>query len=117
RSQPRGASVAVAGNPDRIAGDLGMEQVRQADLLARIALKGEIQHLIEIAVVDVAPPVDGDEVPAHHMREIGVEMRAAKQIEVAIELALGEEDRAEPLNGHVGERIEPAERNAVTLAE
>ena len=67
----------MAGNPDRIAGDLGMEQVRQVDLLARIALEGKIQHLIEIAVVDVAPPIDRDEVPAHHVREIGVEMRAA----------------------------------------
>src|SRR5260221_12356247 len=44
-------------------------------------------------------------------------MCALQQVEVAIELAVGNEDRAEALNRHVGERVEPVENNAVTLAE
>src|SRR3979490_3287829 len=65
----------------------------------------------------MASPVDGDEVPAHHVLEIGVQMRLPKQIEIAIELVLGDEDRAEALNGHIGKRIEPVELNAAALAE
>ena len=34
RSLAGGASVAVAGDPDRIAGDLGVQQVRQVYVLA-----------------------------------------------------------------------------------
>src|ERR1700730_13337078 len=44
-------------------------------------------------------------------------MCALQQVEVAIELAVGNEDRAEALNRHGGERVESVENNAVTLAE
>src|SRR5215470_15060523 len=40
-----------------------------------------------------------------------------QQVEVAIELAVGNEDRAETLDRHVSERIEPVESDAVVLAE
>src|SRR6476659_1615701 len=112
-----GASVAVAGNPDRLARDLGVEQVREVRPLAPIVFERQIQHLVEIAIVDIAPPIDGDEISAHHVLEIGVEMSVAQQIDVAIELSLGDKDRAEPLDGHVCKRIEPIELDAVTLAE
>ena len=77
----------------------------------------QIEHLIEIAVVDIAPPIDRNQVSAHHLVEFGIEVRALQQVEVAIELAVGNEGRAEALNRHVGERVEPIENNAVTLAE
>src|SRR5260370_38104954 len=44
-------------------------------------------------------------------------MCALQQVEVEIELSVGNEDCAEALNRHVGERVEPVENNAVTLAE
>src|SRR3954470_23261360 len=85
-----GASVAVAGNPDRLARDLGVEQVREVRPLAPIVFERQIPHLVEIEIVEIAPPIDGDEISAHHVLEIGVEMSVAKQIDVAIELALGD---------------------------
>src|SRR3954470_19830200 len=112
-----GASVAMAGNPDWRARGLGVEQVREVCPRAPIVFEWQAQHLVEIAIVDIAPPIDGDEISAHHVLEIGVEMSVAQQIDVAIELALGDKDRAEPLNGHVCKRIESIELDAVTLAE
>src|SRR5712691_4541644 len=44
-------------------------------------------------------------------------MRVLQKVEVAVELALGHEDRAEALDRHVGERVEPVEHDAVALAE
>src|SRR4051812_5516178 len=112
-----GASVAVAGNVDRLARELGVEQVGEMCPRVAIVFERQIQHLVEITIVDIAPPIDGDEISAHHVLEIGVEMSLAQQIDVAIELALGDKDRAEALNRHVCKRIEPVERDAVTLAE
>ena len=44
-------------------------------------------------------------------------MRVLQQIEVSLEFALGDQDRAEALDRHVGEREEPVEGDAVALAE
>src|SRR5262249_56174479 len=97
--------------------DLGVQQVGQVQALARVVFERQIEHLIEVAVIDVPAPVDRNQVSAHYVVEIGVEVRAPQQVEVAIELAVSNEDRAETLNRHVGERIEPVENDAVGLAE
>src|SRR5262245_36569887 len=117
RSLAGGAAVAMAADPDRPSLHLGFEQIGQVQALARVVFERQIEHLIEIAVVDVAPPIDRNQVSAHHLVEVGVEVRALQQVEVAVELAVGNEDRAEALNRHVGERVESVENDAVIFAE
>jgi len=59
------------------------------------------QHLVEIAVVDVALPVDREQRAAHHAVEVVGAMRAVQQRHVLVELALGDQRRAEALDRHV----------------
>jgi hypothetical protein len=42
---------------------------------------------------------------------------ALQEIEVTIELAVGDQDRAEALDRHIGERIEPVENDPVSLTQ
>ena len=51
------------------------------------------------------------------MVEIGLDMRTLQQIEVVIELTVSDENRAEALDGHVGQRIKPVEHDPVTRPE
>src|SRR6266446_10121478 len=111
RSLARGAAIAMAADPDRSTLDLGFQQIAQVQALARVVFERQIEHLIEVAVIDVAAPIDRNQVSAHHVVEIGVEVCALQQVEVAIELAVGNEDRAETLDRHVGERIELVEND------
>src|SRR5262245_34963761 len=54
---------------------------------------------------------------AHYAIEVGVEMGVAEETEIVVELAFGNQRRAEPLDRHVGERVETVEYDTVTLAE
>src|SRR5215472_5090032 len=54
RSLAGGAAVAMAADPDRPPLYLGFKQIRQVQALARVVFERQIEHLIEIAVVDVA---------------------------------------------------------------
>src|SRR5262249_52913724 len=97
--------------------DLGRKHTGQVPALARVVFERQIEHLIKTAVENIPPPIDRNQVSAHHVVEIGIEVRALQQSEVAIELAVGNKDRAETLDRHVGERIELVENNAVALVE
>src|SRR5919108_195920 len=62
RSLAGGAAVAMAGDANRPAFELDVEQLGQVDALARdvSACERQIEHLVEVAVVDVALPIDRD---------------------------------------------------------
>ena len=107
----------MARDPDRPTFDIDVEQIGQVHAFVRAVLERQIEHLVEIAIVDVAAPVDRNQISAHDAVEVGVEVRAAEQIQVAIELAVGQEGCAEALDRHVGERVEPVENNPIALAE
>src|SRR6266566_1083477 len=117
RSLAGGAAITVARDPDRPTFDIDVEQIGQVHAFVRAVLERQIEHLVEIAIVDVAAPVDRNQISAHDAVEVGVEVRAAEQIQVAIELAVGQEGCAEALDRHVGERVEPVENNPIALAE
>src|SRR5258705_13833194 len=117
RSLAGGAAIAMACDADRPPLDVGVEQVRQVHALACIMPERQIKHLIEVAVVDEASPIHRNQISAHDVLEIGVNMRTLQQIEVTIELTVGDKRCTEPLDGHVGQRIEAIEDNAIALAE
>src|SRR5437870_3577551 len=73
--------------------------------------------MVEVAVVHVALPVDRHQVAAHHRRQVFLPMRSAEQLHVRRELPLRYQRRAEALDRHVGERVEPVESHAMALAE
>src|SRR5262245_66340779 len=63
RARPRGAAEAVSRGRDLLA----REAVERLDVedAARAPAERDLQHLVEVAVVERAVPADGDEVPAH----------------------------------------------------
>ena len=77
----------------------------------------QVEHLIKIAVVDITTPIDRNQISAHDVLEVGVEVRTPQQIEVAVKLPVRDQNRAEALDRHVGERKEMVENNPVALPE
>src|SRR5262249_34674447 len=104
RSLSCGAPVAVIGDGDRRACQLFREKVGQgASRLARRDQRNA-EHLVEIAIVEVAAVVDRYERPAHDVVEVRGIVRRMEQRHVGCELALAHERRAEAVDRHVGER-------------
>src|SRR5262249_52236483 len=100
-----------------IAGNVVVDQVGEMYALALAAVERQGEHLVEVAVVDKALPVDRDQVAAHHAAEGLLAMRVQQKVEGAVELALREQGRSEALDRHVGEREQVVEHDAVALAE
>ena len=70
----------MAGDADRVAGEIRVEQLGQVRACFAVVRQRQIEHLIEIAVIDVAAPVDRDQRAAHDTIEIGVEMGVLQQL-------------------------------------
>src|SRR5262249_33247641 len=77
----------------------------------------EIEHLVEVTVIDITSPINRNQVTAHDIVEVGIEMSILQETEIAFELTFSQERRAEALNWHVGEDIELVEHNTVLLAQ
>jgi two-component system LytT family response regulator len=102
------------------AGTLTLRGGRQVpQMAARTATRPhrEPEHLVEVAVVQPALPVDADQVAAHHRVEVGVAVRGAQQRHVGGESALGHQRRPETLDRHVRERQQVVEADPEALAE
>jgi len=67
----------------------------------------QAELLVEVAVVEIALPVDRQEVSAHDMLHVLRTVGCAQQLQVAVELAPGDENRPEALDRHVrqGEQL------------
>ena len=63
----------------------GRRRAAPTDARARVgaARHRQVEHLVEVAVVDKAAPIDRDQVAAHHAVEVGVEMGVLEQVEIA----------------------------------
>src|SRR5436305_15124151 len=103
RALSRGAAVAMVAHSDRAIRELPGEEIAKPPALAA---ERQAQHLVEVAVVDVALPVNRDQAAAHHRLEVLLAVRAMQQVHVAVELPLRDQHRAETLDRHVGERID-----------
>ena len=106
----------MVGHADRLADGRVHEQVAQmgARVAARVAVqtRRQAEHLVEVAVVQIALPVDADLRVAHHGAEVVGLVGALEQLHVGLERALAHQGAAETLDRHVGERVEPVERDA-----
>src|SRR5712692_5114422 len=112
-----GAAVAMVAHGDRIAREIAPDELREVHALAPIDDERQAEHLVEVAVVDVALPVDRQQRAAHHRFEILRSMRAMQQIHVLAELPLGDQHRAEALDRHVGESEQFVEHHAMRFAQ
>ena len=92
----------MAGDPDRVAGNVVVHEIGEMHPFPAGARQRQVEHLVEVAVEDVAAVVDRHQVAAHDTVEIGVEVGSAQQRDVVVELAFGDQHRAEALDRHVG---------------
>ena len=102
---------------DAGAGEVALGELANVHRFAPAMPERQAEHLVEVAVVDVAAPVDRHEAAAHHRLEVLVAMRGAQELHVAVELALRDQHGAEALNRHVGERVKPIEGHALARGE
>ena len=77
-----------------------------------IICQRQVQHLIEITVVDIALPVDTDQVMAHNLPKVDIGITRFQQVHVFPELSLRNQGAAEALNRHIGYREQAVEHNA-----
>ena len=85
--------------------------------LAPLVAQGQIEHLVEIAVIEIAAVIDRDQGAAHDALEIGIKMGVLEQRQIIVERALREQHRSEALDRHIGERVEIIEDNTVLLTQ
>src|SRR6266480_6236255 len=117
RALPGGAAEAVVLYHDRIAGEIAPDEIGELCSGPTRDPERQAQHLVEIAIVDGALPVDRDQSAAHHGAEILLAEGFLQQLHVGVELPPGDEHRAESGDRHVRERVEPVETDAEALAE
>src|SRR6185312_3869280 len=107
----------MTGNADGIVVDCVLQQVGQMYALMCSACHRQIEHLVEVAIIDVATPVNRNQVAAHDAIEVRVQMVILQVPEIAIERTICDKRRTKALNWHICENIESAEHNAVLFAK
>lgn len=80
-------------------------------------LEGQIQHLIEIAVIEPSLPIDADEGSTHNLFDVLGPKGILQGLEIRVELPGGTQGAAKTLNRHVRERVKIVEDDAITLAQ
>ncbi len=75
------------------------------------------QHLVEVAIVDIALIIDADHGTAHQTFHIFLFEIVLQQRHVPGKCSLGNQRAAKALNRHVGQRIELSEGNAEMLRQ
>src|SRR3954467_6394458 len=74
---PRGAAVAMVAHRDVVPLKLALDEVGEAGApLIFLEYERQAEHLVEVAVVHITLPVDGDEVAAHHRLQVLIAVRA-----------------------------------------
>lgn len=74
-----------------------------------------LQHLVEIAVVDIPAPIDAHQIAAHHVLEVLAMISVLEQRHVVAELVLGNQHAAKTLDRHVRDREQTVELDAVLV--
>src|SRR5579862_5345934 len=102
-----GAAIAMVRNDDGIAVEAPAQQVFQ--MRAVLFGTAQAQLLVEVTIVQIAAPVHADQIPAHHLLEIGSREILLQQPYIPAELALGDQGTPETLDRHIGQGIEVVE--------
>src|SRR5262245_30912569 len=112
-----GAGVTVISHQDLLPFDLVERQGFDAQRFAVPVAKGQIEHLIEIAIVDLSLPADAYEVATHHVVERHRIEVSFQQLYVTIVFAAQFQVRGVAGDRHVSQAKKPVEHDAELFAE
>jgi len=90
-----------------------LNRVEVADISGRALAHRQIQHLVEVAIVESSIPADRDGVAAHHAGGGSRIEGVGQSLHILLVIAALHEKLKKPADRHVGDRIEVVERNAV----
>jgi hypothetical protein len=88
-----------------------------ADMANRLIGHRQIEHLIEVAIVDAAVPADRERVPAHDAGRRGRIKRVGQALHIALIIPTLEQEFQEAADWHIGNRIEMIEADAIVTQE
>ena len=106
-------AVAMIGHPDRAPCQVSLEQIGQINRADLLAAEFKLQHLVEVAIEDLALPADGDQRSAHYAIQIGGLVGVLEQLHVVVKLVARHQLAAEALDRHVGQGEQLIEDDAV----
>lgn len=91
--------------------------IEVADMSGRTMIHRQIEHLVEVAIVNGAIPAYGDRIAAHDTsRGSGIE-GVGQSFHVLLVIAALEEKLKKPADRHVGDRIEMVELDTMASQE
>src|SRR5262249_41360200 len=117
RTLGSGAAVTGARDPCGAAVEIVRQQIFEPAARAVRSAQRHMEQLVEVAVIEIAAPVDRYEVAAHDTVQVFVAMSLAQQTHVTVEFALGDQGRAEALDRHVGKREQTIEYDAELVSK
>ena len=103
----------MIGDTNRAAGEIGLQQIGKMHRPRFRSARRQAEHLVEIAVEDGALPTYRNQAATHHAIEIFGAVRPLEQRDVRVKLVARDELTAEALDGHVGQREQVVEDDAV----
>lgn len=77
----------------------------------------QVEHLVEVAIIQVAVPTDGERISAHHAFGGGRIEQRDEFRHIRFIISRHQQIIQEATNWHVGNRVEMIEHNAVVLEE
>ena len=89
---------------NRISLRIPLQQL--AEMALGPASRGQVQLLVEIAVIKPALPVDTDQGATHDLLEIAAAMLVLQEAPVGLQLSLGLEPASKTLDRHIGYGVE-----------
>ncbi len=94
-----------------------LRRIKVADMSGRAMIHRQIEHLVEVAVVEGAVPAHRDRVAAHDAgRGSGIE-GVGQSLHILLVVAALQEKLKKPADRHVGDRIEMVELDAMASPE
>ena len=115
RTGSGGAAVTMVARCDLAL--IELHQIKVADMSGGAMIHRQIEHLVEVAVVEGTIPTHGDCVAAHDTgRGSGVE-GVGQSLHILFVVAALQEKLKKPADRHVGDRIKVVELDAMTSPE
>src|SRR5262245_25815319 len=111
RSRAGGAAITMAPDHDAAAEERGGIEV--ANVLRHDPIHAEVEHLVEVAVVEAAVPSHRDERPAHDPRNRGGVEGVDQTLHVTLEIPRRREPFQVAADRHVRDAVQRVEANAV----
>ena len=94
---------------------LGTHKIAHMQSAAVAELQWQPQHLIEVAIIDIALPIDTEEGTAHHTLEVFCAMGLVQQLHIPAKLPPGDQEAAKAQDRHVRQDVEAVERDPIVV--